>query len=169
MTGEASGVSLPDVSKVQVGVAALIAALLLGIVGVVFLVSFSWPSRDVGGGWLEVGHVIDYEVGMPVTFPEREFYLVKQKDGSFRALYWASPHLGCKIDWRRDFEWPSPWNGEIVSGWFYEVCGGSLFDVSGKRVYGPAPHSMDRLPLKVEGGRVYVFTHPSRLIRGDRP
>jgi menaquinol-cytochrome c reductase iron-sulfur subunit len=58
------------------------------------------------------------------------------------ALSAACPHLGCGIG--------------LSQGGFTCPCHESHFSLDGAAVKGPAPRSMDPLPLKVENGRVLV-------------
>src|SRR5207245_8792438 len=53
-------------------------------------------------------------------------------------------HLGCGYRWdagEKEFKCP---------------CHGSVFDLNGKVVGGPAPRSLDRLPVKIENGHLLV-------------
>jgi menaquinol-cytochrome c reductase iron-sulfur subunit len=54
------------------------------------------------------------------------------------------PHLGCHYHWdaqAEHFECP---------------CHGSVFDIDGKVVAGPAPRPLDNLPNKIENGELWV-------------
>ncbi len=75
---------------------------------------------------------------------ERSVWLVKRPDGSVQAFSASCPHLGCGYRWIADhkrFECP---------------CHGSIFDIDGKVLAGPAPRRLDTLPTKVEDGRLLV-------------
>jgi cytochrome b6-f complex iron-sulfur subunit/menaquinol-cytochrome c reductase iron-sulfur subunit len=63
------------------------------------------------------------------------------------ALSASCPHLGCAV--------------EQDSKGFFCPCHESRFDGLGNRRTGPSPRGLDRLPLRVEQGRV--------LVRVDRP
>jgi cytochrome b6-f complex iron-sulfur subunit len=65
-------------------------------------------------------------------------------DVNVRALYQRCPHLGCK---------PNPC---LKNFWFECPCHGSRYDRLGIKAlgaqYGPAPRSMDRFAVSVDGG-----------------
>ena len=75
---------------------------------------------------------------------ERSVWLVKRPDGGVNAFTANCPHLGCGYRWisdRKRFECP---------------CHGSIFDINGKRLAGPAPRPLDSLETKVENDRLLV-------------
>ncbi|MCE9535722.1 MAG: Rieske 2Fe-2S domain-containing protein, partial [Nitrospirae bacterium] len=54
-------------------------------------------------------------------------------------------HLGCGYHWdRTDSRFKCP-------------CHGSVYDVTGEVLAGPAPRALDRLPAKIEAGRLLVM------------
>jgi cytochrome b6-f complex iron-sulfur subunit len=65
------------------------------------------------------------------------------------ALWRKCPHLGCTVPYRDGFTFADPLNGETYSGWFRCPCHGSTYSDSGRRVFGPAPRSMDAFALIV--------------------
>ena len=100
--------------------------------------------------------------GFPAYFPEARAFVMlidpaQQRflagedptgDGTalnVRALYQRCPHLGCK---------PNPC---LKNFWFECPCHGSRYDRLGTKAdgaqYGPAPRSMDRFSIIVDGGR----------------
>lgn len=82
--------------------------------------------------------------GWQLEKQERSVWLVKKADGNIRAYSANCPHLGCGYRWIADknrFECP---------------CHGSIFDINGKVLAGPAPRSLDTMPTKVENGRLFV-------------
>jgi len=62
------------------------------------------------------------------------------------ALWQVCPHLGCKV----------PVCGS--SQWFECPCHGSKYNRVGEKKSGPAPRGMDRFPVTIEGGNVFVDT-----------
>ena len=62
-----------------------------------------------------------------------------------------------------------PWNNELVvycpsSQLFETYWSGSKFDIYGHYLSGPAPRGMNRLPVRVRGGKAEVI--PKQLIAG---
>jgi len=133
-------------------------------------IGFIWPNLSGGfGGELDIGTYDDVKTlnstlpiseGFPAYFPfARAFVMLidpgQQRfipgtdttgDGhplNVRALYQRCPHLGCK---------PNPC---IKNFWFECPCHGSRYDRLGIKAdgpqYGPAPRSMDRFSITVDG------------------
>lgn len=111
------------------------------------------------GQWTDIGAVD----GLPVAEPAQLEYVTTARDGYMesrvRKAVWAvkqadghvtvySPtctHLGCGYTWNpaeQRFECP---------------CHLSKFSVSGEVLGGPAPRPLDRLPSKIEQGRLLVI------------
>lgn len=75
---------------------------------------------------------------------ERSLWVVRKSDGSVAVFTASCPHLGCGYRWITDknhFECP---------------CHGSIFDLDGKVIAGPAPRRLDTLETRVENGRLLV-------------
>jgi menaquinol-cytochrome c reductase iron-sulfur subunit len=108
--------------------------------------------------WLDAGLVGD----LPVDEPTQRDLIMTVTDGYMEVAavkgIWAlrrgvtdvtvySPictHLGCGFRWdggEKKFKCP---------------CHGSEYDLDGKVVGGPAPRPLDRLPVKIENGRLVV-------------
>jgi menaquinol-cytochrome c reductase iron-sulfur subunit len=109
--------------------------------------------------WVAVGRVDDLPVGEPTqldyvatirdgyleTKAHKAIWAVKQADGRVTAFSPLCTHLGCGYHWDR---------GERK---FKCPCHGSVYDVSGKVLAGPAPRELDALPTKVENGQLQVI------------
>jgi len=128
----------------------------LGIPLVGYVISPALKRREQS--WVEIGKLED----LPVLEPKQLTYVAAVRDGymetSAHKAVWAvkkdngevtafSPHcthLGCGYRWdepERKFKCP---------------CHGSVFDVNGTVLGGPAPRPLDRLPVKIEKGMLYV-------------
>ena len=152
-----------DRIKVYVSIAALAGALVLIAAFVAVFAAFTYPTERTAPSRVLVGQVNDFEAGVPVTFASLSFHLVKLPDGTFKALYAVSPHLGCDVVWREQLEF----NDEV--GAFRDVCYGSTWDRYGGRLFGPTPRNMDEFPVEIKGDKVYVRAVEELLLRGDRP
>lgn len=64
--------------------------------------------------------------------------------GGIEVLTAVCPHLGCEVQWE---------DGKKI---FYCPCHGSKFAPDGKYLGGPAPRSMDTLPIRVADGQLMV-------------
>ena len=73
----------------------------------------------------------------------RKIFIVKT-DTKLFALAPVCTHLGCLVGWQRPSER------------FVCPCHGGQYDINGKVVAGPPPTSLNRLPLKIENGKVLV-------------
>jgi cytochrome b6-f complex iron-sulfur subunit len=133
-------------------------------------IGFIWPNLSGGfGGELDIGTYDDVKTlnstlpiseGFPAYFPFARAFVMLVDPGqqrfipgtdttgdghplNVRALYQRCPHLGCK---------PNPC---IKNFWFECPCHGSRYDRLGIKAdgpqYGPAPRSMDRFSITVDG------------------
>jgi cytochrome b6-f complex iron-sulfur subunit len=150
-------------------------------------IGFLWPNSKGGfGSAIEIGTLDDIKAantslpiasGFPAYFQQARAYVMlvdpsrqefvagedKAGDGTalnVRALYQRCPHLGCK---------PNPC---IKNFWFECPCHGSRYDRLGIKAqgiqYGPAPRSMDRFSIKVDGdGKLTIDT--SKITLGPLP
>lgn len=133
-----------------------------------YVVSPAMKRRE--SSWNEIGPVDT----LPSGEPEELEFVNTIKDGwrtaSVKKVVWAikqpaghvvvfssiCPHLGCGYRWDADdkkFKCP---------------CHGSVYDVTGKVLAGPAPRPLDVLPSKVEQGRLWV-TYKQYKSGLDRP
>ena len=130
------------------------------VLGAVLVVEAAWTSYDIlhptkasgFGGLVDAGSVDDYaQEGTVQYFLNGRFY-VTQYQGGLRAIYQKCPHLGCRVpycDTAAQFQCP---------------CHGSIYNVIGEYLQGPAPRGMDRFPISIEAGRVVVDT--SSVVEG---
>jgi len=122
-----------------------------------YLISPALKRRE--NTWVDIGSVNEVPVGEPAqleyiatirdgyveTKTHKAVWAVKQADGMAVAFSPMCTHLGCGYAWdpgEKHFKCP---------------CHGSVFDVSGHVLGGPAPRPLDRLPSKVENGRLFVI------------
>ena len=109
--------------------------------------------------WVDVASVDELSVGEPKqldyvatihdgyleTKAHKAVWAVKQPDGGVTVFSPICTHLGCGYHWDaadRKFKCP---------------CHGSVYDVTGQVLAGPAPRHLDDLPSKVENGRLLVM------------
>jgi nitrite reductase/ring-hydroxylating ferredoxin subunit len=136
--------------------AAFVVAGLLGLLVLVPIVMFLWPRGDdvFSPVRIPVGSVDDFKVGQPVYFKPNEdaqFWVVRLDDETLIALSASDPRNGCTLPWRPQYTFNNQ------QGWFLEPCHGSLYDITGKRVFGPTGWNMDRYEVQVNSGQVRVL------------
>ena len=109
--------------------------------------------------WAEVGPAGSLRTGEPeeleyastvkdgwrTVMAKKGIWAVKQPAGKVVVFSPICPHLGCGFRW------------DTGDHTFKCPCHGSVFDVTGKVVAGPAPRSLDVLPSKVEQGTLSVL------------
>ncbi len=137
------------------GVAGLISvALAIPLLGYVISPAMKRRVRP----WVDVGSVEDVPIGNPkqlehVTMiqdgylksrSQKAIWAVKQPDGQVKVFSPMCTHLGCGYRW----------DGEEKK--FKCPCHGSVFDIEGQVLAGPAPRPLDLLPSKIENGRLLV-------------
>ena len=145
---------------------ALLASAIGGVVG--GAVAMSWPGSNQAPSR---GQVI--RVGGPATMSNiqqrpwcddfNRFCIVEPQPGQFVALYMSETNdywrqRGCAVHWDASFTREDPATQEMKTGWFMADCTGSTFDISGRRVFGPAPRDMDQFPLTQSDGLFLVDT-----------
>jgi menaquinol-cytochrome c reductase iron-sulfur subunit len=137
--------------------AAVLISLGLAIPLVGYVISPALKRRE--RPWVEVGDVDALPVGPPKQLDylhtvqdgwmesqmHKAVWAVRQADGRVTVFSSICTHLGCGIRWEdadRTFKCP---------------CHGSVYDVDGRVLAGPAPRRLDVLPSKVEQGKVFVI------------
>jgi cytochrome b6-f complex iron-sulfur subunit len=79
-----------------------------------------------------------------VQLPEGPIMLEKA-DNEVRALSAICTHLGCTVQWR-------PEEKKFIC-----PCHQGIYDFNGNVVSGPPPRSLEKLPVKVRDGQVFVL------------
>jgi cytochrome b6-f complex iron-sulfur subunit len=124
------------------------------VLGAALVVEAGWTSYDLlkpppvsggFGGAVDAGAVTDYPDGAVRYFLDGRFYVTSYQ-GGLRALYQKCPHLGCRVPFCES------------SGRFECPCHGSVYNIIGEYIQGPAPRGMDRFPISIRGDRVVVDT-----------
>ncbi len=130
-------------------------ALSIPLIGYVISPAFRRQARD----WVEAGTVDGLKSGVPqeqtyrVTLQDgwmkttatKSIWAVRQSEGEVTVFAPLCTHLGCGYHWDSDdltFKCP---------------CHNSIFSVDGKVIAGPAPWPLDRLPVKMEDGRLFII------------
>jgi cytochrome b6-f complex iron-sulfur subunit len=116
-------------------------------------VEAGWTTYDVlvprpAGGFgaaVQAGTESGFPEGLVRYFASGRFY-VTRVEGNLLALYQKCPHLGCRVPFCES------------SARFECPCHGSIFNLKGEYVGGPAPRGMDMFPVRVEGEQVLVDT-----------
>ena len=109
--------------------------------------------------WVDVAAVDELPTGVPSqleyvatvqdgyheTKTEKAVWAVKQPDAQVTVFAPMCTHLGCGYHW------------DGTAQQFKCPCHGSVFDISGRVVAGPAPRPLDALPSKMDNGRLLVM------------
>ncbi len=121
-----------------------------------YLVSPTFKRR--AQQWVDVASVGELPAGVPKqleyvatvqdgyleTKTQKALWAVKQANGDVTVFSPMCTHLGCGYHW------------DGTGQQFKCPCHGSVFDLSGRVVGGPAPRPLDALPSKVDNGRLLV-------------
>ena len=114
----------------------------------------AWDLRAAAGPYRPMG---------PPKVSDLPIYLVRS-DGSVRAFIGIDPRNGCRLVVRH-IQMQS--GGSAVTT-LYDACHGSLYDLTGSRIGGPSPWSLDELFANVRDGVVYIdrsSVTPGRVMR----
>jgi nitrite reductase/ring-hydroxylating ferredoxin subunit len=103
------------------------------------------------GATIKLGDPSAYAAGSATYVATGRLYVTNPGDTLF-ALSQKCPHLGCRVPFCAS------------SGRFECGCHGSVFDLGGEWIQGPAPRGMDRYPVIIQDNQVVVDT--STLLPG---
>jgi menaquinol-cytochrome c reductase iron-sulfur subunit len=103
------------------------------------------PSELAPGDPKQLDYIQAVQDGWMTTKIHKAVWAVKQPDGEVTVFSPICPHLGCGFHWdAADHKFKCP-------------CHGSVYDLSGNVLAGPAPRPLDVLPAKVENDRLLVI------------
>jgi Rieske Fe-S protein len=102
-------------------------------------------ASGAGGAKISVGEATSFSKDTSTYVPAGRMYVVNASDHLF-ALSQKCPHLGCHVPFCES------------SGRFECPCHGSVFDLAGEYIAGPAPRGMDQYELTLDGSKVVVDT-----------
>ncbi len=141
----------------MIGLAAAVVGLGLSIPLAGYVIAPALKRR--AASWVDVGSTHQLRTGEPTELEytgavkdgwrtvtvKKAVWAIQQPTGVIIVFSPICPHLGCGFRW------------EAEDHTFKCPCHGSVYDVNGKVVAGPAPRPLDVLPSKVEQGRLSVI------------
>ncbi len=106
------------------------------------------PPKQTFEGSAVVGTVSELTAGTDRTLMlgNRPVIVITVGEGRHRAYRANCTHLGCVVKFRAD-------HGDI-----YCACHGSIFNLDGVPVKGPASRPLEKIPLKIENEHVVIST-----------
>ena len=129
----------------------------LAVPGVSYLIgpSLQKTSEDE---WVRLGSTSKVELGVPTLFKttirrqtgwivseeEVSAYIYSDQGREYIAFSNICSHLGCKVRWI---------DGEEQ---FFCPCHNAIFDRDGEVLTGPPPRPLDRYPVLVEDGQIFI-------------
>ncbi len=102
-------------------------------------------GSGASGARITVGSTSSFATNTSTYVAAGRMYVVNADDYIF-ALSQKCPHLGCHVPFCES------------SGRFECPCHGSVYDLAGEYIKGPAPRGMDRYDVKLVGQNVVVDT-----------
>jgi menaquinol-cytochrome c reductase iron-sulfur subunit len=101
-------------------------------------------ERLKGSNYKQVNYTFQSKDGWVQINKKRSVYVTDEGEGNFVVFSRACTHLNCLVRW----------NGSKSQ--FFCPCHGGVFDKDGKVIAGPPPRPLEKLPVKVENGLLYV-------------
>lgn len=102
-------------------------------------------TTGASGAKIVVGDAANFPEGTSKYVPAGRMYVTNASNNYF-ALSQKCTHLGCRVDYCES------------SGRFECPCHGSVFDLAGEYIEGPAPRGMDRYAMTQDGRNLVVDT-----------
>jgi cytochrome b6-f complex iron-sulfur subunit len=128
--------------------------------GIALAIAAGWTTYEslrplaskAKGAKLTLGPATNYAPDTATYLADARLYVTNAGGSELFALSQKCPHLGCRVPFCES------------SGRFECPCHGSIYDIAGEYISGPAPRGMDRFPLSLEGGSVVADT--ATIIQG---
>ncbi len=128
---------------------------LLGITGLGWLASILYPVLkylnppelpEANISSLKVGKVDDipYNSGQIIKFGRTPVLLIRDSEGTFKALHGVCTHLDCIVQYKPD--------KELV----WCACHGGSYDTDGNNLSGPPPRPLEKFAVNIRDGELYV-------------
>lgn len=98
----------------------------------------------------------------PFCVELHHFCIVQPEPDRLIALYTYETHpvfreQGCEVRWKPDMVYPTD-SPNPTRGVFNDPCGGAIYDMTGHRLFGPAPRDLDTFPVEVTDNHTIVDT-----------
>ncbi len=104
------------------------------------------PVAELGGDQVFAGKTADLKPNSAkiFRFGSRPGLLIRNTDGSYRALSATCTHLGCIVQYR----------GDLQEIWC--ACHNGIYDLNGRNVSGPPPRPLEAYEVHLRGDDVVV-------------
>lgn len=122
--------------------------------GLALVIAAGWTAYEslrplassARGAKLELGGINDFAPDTATYVADGRLYVTNAGGKELFALSQKCPHLGCRVPFCAS------------SGRFECPCHGSIYDIAGEYVSGPAPRGMDRYQVSLQGSTVVADT-----------
>jgi menaquinol-cytochrome c reductase iron-sulfur subunit len=142
--------------KLMIGALSTLVTIALAVPFIGTIIGPSFRTKKVK--WVKVAHmnslVLDQPANLKFPYKIEDAYIretvthsvwvIKHSSSELTVFSPICPHLGCHYDWH-------PEQKEFIC-----PCHGSVFSIDGKVLGGPAPRSLDMLPMKIEGEELFI-------------
>ena len=104
------------------------------------------PVAELGGDQVIAGKIAELKPNSAkiFRFGSRPGLLIRNSDGSYRALSATCTHLGCIVQYR----------GDVQEIWC--ACHNGFYDLNGRNVSGPPPRPLEVYEVHLQGDDVVV-------------
>jgi Rieske Fe-S protein len=140
------------------GLGAVLVSLAAIAAGAVALASLLWPQQQSSYA-LEIEPPREALETTAFEVDGVRGWVVRRRDGGLDAFWARSPHRGCEVELLAPDDPRFEARADFFAnrrGGFLDPCGGSLWLLSGERVFGPAPRGLDRFPLAEDEAVLWI-------------